>query len=81
MNLPFLDLTAAYLELEAEIKVAVNRVLSSGWYILGPEVEAFETEFAEYCGANHCIGLGKMAKKLIMVKILISMQFLTIMYL
>jgi dTDP-4-amino-4,6-dideoxygalactose transaminase len=58
LNLPFLDLTAAYHELEAEIKVAVNRVLSSGWYILGPEVEAFETEFADYCGANHCIGLG-----------------------
>ena len=44
--IPFLDLRAAYLELKPEIDVAVGRVLDSGWYIGGPEVEAFEAEYA-----------------------------------
>ena len=57
MNVPFLDLRAAYRELQAEIDAAVRRVVSSGWYVLGPEVEGFENEFAAYCGARHCIGI------------------------
>ena len=36
----------------------MQRVMESGWYILGPEVEAFESEFAAYCGAKHCVGVG-----------------------
>ena len=55
--IPFLDLGAAYRELKVEIDVAVNRVLESGWYILGPEVEAFEAEWAAYCGANHAVSV------------------------
>jgi len=55
--IPFLDLRAGYLELKAEIDAAVARVLISGWYILGPEVEAFETDWATYCGAGHAVGL------------------------
>lgn len=58
MPVPFLDLLAAYRELQAEIDEAVARVLASGWYILGSEVEAFEGEFAAYCDATRCIGLG-----------------------
>ena len=57
MKVPFLDLHAAYLELKTEIDAAVARVLDSGWYILGPEVEAFEGEFAAYCEAEHAIGV------------------------
>jgi len=57
MSIPFLDLHAAYRELKSEIDQAVERVLESGWYILGPEVEAFESEFAAYCDAGHCVGL------------------------
>ena len=45
---PFLDLHAACAELRPEIDAAIARVLDSGWYILGPEVEAFEAEFAGY---------------------------------
>lgn len=55
--IPFLDLGAAYRELKSEIDTAVQRVLDSGWYILGPEVEVFESEWADYCGANHAVGL------------------------
>lgn len=58
MNVPFLDLHAAYRELKAEIDAAVARVLDSGRYILGEEVENFEEEYAEYVGAEYCIGLG-----------------------
>jgi dTDP-4-amino-4,6-dideoxygalactose transaminase len=57
VRVPFLDLEAAYLELKAEIDDAVRRVLDSGWYILGPEVEAFESEFAIYCEAEHAVGV------------------------
>lgn len=57
MKIPFLELGAAYRELKPEIDAAVLRVLESGWYILGPEVEAFEAEWAEFCGAEHAVGL------------------------
>ena len=57
MSVPFLDLKAAYLELQPEIDAAVARVLSSGYYILGPEVDAFEADYATYCGAAHCVGV------------------------
>lgn len=57
MNIPFLDLGAAYRELKTEIDVAVARSLASGHYIGGPEVEAFEAEFATYCGAKHAVGV------------------------
>lgn len=57
MNITFLDLGAAYRELQTEIDAAVARTLASGYYIGGPEVEAFETEFASYCGATHAIGV------------------------
>lgn len=57
-EIPFLDLKAGYLELKDELDAAYRRVMDSGWYILGSEVEAFESEFAEYCGAPYCIGVG-----------------------
>lgn len=57
-SVPFLDLKVAYEELRDEIDTAVARVLASGWYILGEEVEAFERSFADYVGAAHCVGCG-----------------------
>jgi len=57
MEIPFLDLKAAYLELKDDINASVLRVLGSGSYILGPEVEAFEAEFASYTGASQCVGV------------------------
>jgi dTDP-3-amino-3,4,6-trideoxy-alpha-D-glucose transaminase len=42
----------------AAVRAAVERVLASGWYILGPEVEAFEAEFAAACGASSAVGVG-----------------------
>jgi dTDP-4-amino-4,6-dideoxygalactose transaminase len=57
MTIPFLNLRAAYLELKPDIDAATARVLDSGWYILGPEVKAFEAEWAGYCEARHAVGL------------------------
>ncbi|MDB9851453.1 DegT/DnrJ/EryC1/StrS family aminotransferase [Amylibacter sp.] len=55
--IPFMNLSAAYHELKPEIDAAMSRVLDSGRYILGPEVEAFESEWASYCEAKHAVGL------------------------
>lgn len=57
MSVPFLDLKAGYLELKDELDAAARRVLESGWYILGEEVEAFEQEFADYCEVKNCVGV------------------------
>ena len=57
-HIPFLNLKAQYKEIHDEIDLAYERVMQSGWYILGEECENFEIEFAKYCGANHCIGVG-----------------------
>jgi dTDP-4-amino-4,6-dideoxygalactose transaminase len=57
MKVLFLDLKSTYIELQAELDEAYSRLMNSGWYILGEEVAAFEQEFADYCGAKHCIGV------------------------
>ncbi len=51
------DLFAHNQRFATELRSAIDRVLASGWFALGPEVEAFEAEFAEYCGAEHCVGV------------------------
>ncbi len=55
---PFLDLRAGYLELKPELDEAVARVLNSGWFLLGEELEAFESEYATYLGVKYCVGVG-----------------------
>lgn len=53
----FLDLKRLNLLYKSEIDAAIARVINSGWYVLGDEVNAFEDEFAEYCEVKHCIGV------------------------
>ncbi|CAJ0681148.1 dTDP-3-amino-3,4,6-trideoxy-alpha-D-glucose transaminase [Ralstonia mannitolilytica] len=55
--IPFLDLKAPYLELKEELDEAIARVLNSGWFIGGEEVEKFEAKYADYCGASHAVGV------------------------
>ena len=57
-KIPFLDMKAPYLELQEELDEVYHRVMRSGWYVLGEEVESFEREFAAYCGVKHCVGVG-----------------------
>ena len=58
MKVPFLDLRAAYAEIGTEMDAAYQRVAASGWYLMGAELEEFEAEFAGYCGARYCAGVG-----------------------
>jgi len=58
MTVPFLELLPTYKELQPEFDAAYHRVMESGWYLLGKELEAFEAEFAQFCGAKYCIGCG-----------------------
>jgi len=55
--IPFLDLKAINAQYADELKQATARVIDSGWYIQGTECKAFEAEFADYCGAEHCVGV------------------------
>ena len=54
---PFVDLSAQHQSIAAEIRDAVSRVMESGWFILGPEVEAFERDFARVAGTSHAVGV------------------------
>ena len=54
--IPFLQLTPG--EDAAAVREGINRVLQRGWFVLGPELEAFEKEFAEATGSAHSIGVG-----------------------
>jgi dTDP-4-amino-4,6-dideoxygalactose transaminase len=56
-SIPQTDPRAAYLALREEIDAALRRVAESGWYVLGSEVAAFESEFAAYLGLPHAIGV------------------------
>jgi dTDP-4-amino-4,6-dideoxygalactose transaminase len=55
--IPFLDLKAQYATLRPQLEAAVLDVMASGQYVLGEQVEAFEQEFADYCGAKHAIAV------------------------
>jgi dTDP-4-amino-4,6-dideoxygalactose transaminase len=57
-RIPFLNVPSIYVELQDELDAAAQRVMASGAYILGPEVSAFEREFASYCGTRHAVGVG-----------------------
>jgi dTDP-4-amino-4,6-dideoxygalactose transaminase len=57
MKVSLMDLKAEYAELREEILPALDRVCERSTFILGEEVEAFEREFADYCGAKHCVAL------------------------
>jgi dTDP-4-amino-4,6-dideoxygalactose transaminase len=58
VTVPFLELKPTYDELRNEFDAAYHRVMDSGWYLLGEEIEAFEREFAAYCEAKHCVAVG-----------------------
>src|ERR1017187_6861828 len=55
--IPFVDLKAQYHAIKAEIDEAVSHILENSQFVLGPEVAAFEKEFAQYAGGAHAIGL------------------------
>lgn len=58
MKVPFLDLRSVQAGIKNQLEDAFHRVLDSGWFILGEELELFEAEFAAYSGVNYCVGVG-----------------------
>jgi dTDP-4-amino-4,6-dideoxygalactose transaminase/acetyltransferase-like isoleucine patch superfamily enzyme len=56
-EVPFVDLRAQYRSIEGDVRRAVEAVLASGTYVLGPEVKGFESEFAAYCGARFAVAV------------------------
>ncbi|MEK7566766.1 MAG: DegT/DnrJ/EryC1/StrS family aminotransferase [Patescibacteria group bacterium] len=55
--IPFVDFRREYRAIRKEIDEAIKRVLNRGRFILGPEVENFEKNFARYCGVKYCVGV------------------------
>ncbi len=53
----FLDIQRITASFEPQLSAGVQRVVSSGWYLLGHEVAEFEKKFAEYCDSTHCVGV------------------------
>ncbi|MFZ1726246.1 MAG: DegT/DnrJ/EryC1/StrS family aminotransferase [Albidovulum sp.] len=54
----FLDVASTYTALRSELDAAYTRVMNAGWFVGGPELDAFEADFARYCGAQYCVGVG-----------------------
>ena len=67
MKVPFLALKSVHDEIGPALEEACLRVMRSGRYILGPEVEAFEERFARYCGAKHCVGVANGLDAMVLV--------------
>ena len=68
------DLAAEYRSLQPEIDAAVRRVLERGIYVLGPELEAFENEFAAYIGARHAVGVASGTAALMLALLALDLQ-------
>jgi dTDP-4-amino-4,6-dideoxygalactose transaminase len=66
MNIPILDLTAQYKSIKKEIDTAIARVIDSQHFILGQEVESFESEVAAYCGTKYAVGVASGTDALIL---------------
>ena len=57
MDIKFLDLQKINAQYEIELKEAANRVIDSGWYLMGKELESFEANYADFCGVKHALGV------------------------
>lgn len=66
MPIPITDLKIQYDSIKEEVDLAIRRVIESGRFIMGPEVEAFETELARYCGTKFAVGVASGTDALIL---------------
>jgi dTDP-4-amino-4,6-dideoxygalactose transaminase len=65
--IPFLNLKKINQPFETAFQQKMKQFLDGGWYILGNEVKTFEADFANYCGAKHCIGVGNGLDALVLI--------------
>lgn len=66
-TIPFVDLTRQHNRISNELETAMSGVLSSGWFIQGQQLEAFENEFAKFCEVEHCVGVGNGLDALVLL--------------
>ncbi|MEM8892769.1 MAG: DegT/DnrJ/EryC1/StrS family aminotransferase, partial [Bacteroidota bacterium] len=67
-KIPYVDIGGQFAgAMKEEIMEAVEKVMSSGWFILGPEVKAFEESFAQLCGTKYAVGVADGTDALILV--------------
>jgi len=74
INVPLLDLKAQYAGLREEITVAINEVIESQWFIMGPEVKKLEDQIAEYCRVPHAIGCASGSDALLLALMAIDVK-------
>ncbi len=67
IKVPFLDMKAIQLSHKEALREAFDRVIDSGWYVLGSEVTRFEADYARYCEAEHCVGVANGLDALVLV--------------
>ena len=67
MKIPFLDLQRQYDSIKSEIDESIRHVITDCAFVGGPYVEAFEAEFATFCHAKHCVGVGNGTDALTLV--------------
>ncbi|GLH70658.1 aminotransferase [Geothrix rubra] len=65
-QIPFLSVGSTYTELQPELDAAIQRVLQSGWYLLGGELKAFEDEYAQFTESQHCVGVANGLEALVL---------------
>ena len=58
MNIPFVSFEKMHNEIKDEVLAKMQEIYEKNWFIQGPEVTAFEEEFAAYCGTKYCVGCG-----------------------
>ena len=73
-HIPFLRVGATYTELQADLDAAVQRVLHSGWYLLGNELKAFEADYARFTESQHCVGVANGLEALILALKAVGVQ-------
>ena len=75
MQVPLLDLKAQYATIKDEIKAAIDEVLESQYFILGPKVQQFEEEIAEYCNVQHAVGVASGSDALLLALMAIDVSY------
>ena len=75
MQVPLLDLKAQYATIKDEIKAAIDEVLESQYFILGPKVQQFEEEIAEYCNVKHAVGVASGSDALLLALMAIDVGY------
>ena len=75
MQVPLLDLKAQYATIKDEIKAAIDEVLESQYFILGPKVQQFEEEIAKYCNVQHAVGVASGSDALLLALMAIDVGY------